>query len=63
MNVRKASIAFTEPAPLARHRRPKLLPEAIQGLSEGTGAGGVGLRDSFGFAGLLGLPSFDTPLT
>ena len=38
MNVRKASIAFTEPAPLARHRRPKLLPEAIQALSEKAGA-------------------------
>ena len=38
MSVRKASIAFTEPAPLARHRRPKLLPEAIQALSEKAGA-------------------------
>ena len=45
MSVQKASIAFTELPPLgaagtqfSRHRRPKLLPEAIQALGEKAGA-------------------------
>ena len=45
MSVQKASIAFSELAPLgaagthfSRRRRPKLLPEEVQALDEKAGA-------------------------